>query len=499
MLVLIGLYNQLLIMSIIAGLLYLILKLFSIATHKYFSAAWHYYTYFLISTFFLIPYYFVLSAFNIFTRKTAKWAQSTLIELGPPPSDIISTVSTSTIQISPKSHEAFSYIRLLPYFLVAGTLIFIAVVVCKNIRINRRIFIACQKTDDRVLLDILSECKRSIGLKKEIPVYICSFIGTPLVTGLFRPRIVLSNIEFSSEELGYIFKHELTHIKKYDAWIKLLLLFINALHWFNPLAYIIRLDIDRFCEAFCDKTVTGSMNKEERRKYSGLILSVLWNVADQNTKLFSAFSDKRSIERRIYLIMKTEKSKRWVRRAAVAFTLSFALVGTGLAYAATGTGSANAPLSTSGTANVSGLSADFENMEVGDIVYVGDIAIQRVADDAQGPGDSMVQTTTEGFSVSDFAGNQSLDKTMSLNSTYKYWFIWIDNTSNNTINVTIGNDEATQTNNFHQIAKGKYYVWSTNAWPTSSQTVSFSNGAGMYGSAAARLCSTLAEAVAHNG
>ena len=65
--------------------------------------------------------------------------------------------------------------------------------------------------------------------------------------------------------------------------------------------------------------------------------------------------------------------------------------------------------------------------------------------------------------------------------------------------MTIGNDETTQTNNFHQIAQGKYYIWSTNQWPAESQTVSFSNGGGMYGSAAARLCSTLAEAEAHNG
>lgn len=143
--------------------------------------------------------------------------------------------------------------------------------------------------------------------------------------------------------------------------------------------------------------------------------------------------------------------------------------------------------------------SDLENMQVGDIVYIGTTAIQRVADDDEGPSDSIARTTTEGFSVTSFAGNQSLDKTLSLNSTYRYFFVWVNNTSNNKIQVTIGNDETTQTNNFHQISKGKYYIWSTNQWTAESQTVSFSNGGGMYGSAAARLCSTLAEAEAHNG
>lgn len=142
---------------------------------------------------------------------------------------------------------------------------------------------------------------------------------------------------------------------------------------------------------------------------------------------------------------------------------------------------------------------DLENMEVGDIVYIGDIAIQRAPDNDEGPSEPVTRTTTEGFSVSSFAGNQSIDKTLPLNSTYRYWFIWVNNTSSNKIIVTIGNDEATQTNNYHAIPKGKYYIWSTNKWEAKSQTVSFSNGGGMYGSAAARLCTTLKEAEEHNG
>lgn len=304
------------------------------------------------------------------------------------------------------------------------------------------------------------------------------------------------------EELQYIFTHELTHYKRGDTWLKNLMVFINALHRFNPLAHLARRDIDRFCELSCDESVAISMNNEERRQYCELILSVSWHVANQNIKLFSAFSDElKHLERRIDIITENKglKNKKWVRILSVAITLSFALLGTGLAYATTWVDYiTNAPSSASGTTSVSGSSTNLENMEVGDIVYIGNIAIQRVADDDEGPSISMTRSTTEGFKVSSFAGNQSLDKTLSLNSTYRYWFIWVDNTSSNKINVTIGNDETTQNNNFHQMPKGKYYIWSTSKWPAKSQTVSFSNGAGMYGSAAARLCTTLAEAEAHN-
>lgn len=150
-------------------------------------------------------------------------------------------------------------------------------------------------------------------------------------------------------------------------------------------------------------------------------------------------------------------------------------------------------------AAASGSVAGLAHMEAGDIVYIGDSAIERAADDDEGPSDSVSRQTTEGFKVSSFAGNQSLDKTLSLNSTYRYWFIWVNNTGSNDIIVTIGNDEETQARNYHEMTKGKYYIWSTNRWSNESHTVSFSNGAGMYGSAAARLCSTLKEAEAHNG
>ena len=61
----------------------------------------------------------------------------------------------------------------------------------------------------------------------------------------------------------------------------------------QPISLYARRDIDRFFEQSCDESVVKSMNNQERRRYCELILNVLWNVTDQNTQLFSAFSDKR--------------------------------------------------------------------------------------------------------------------------------------------------------------------------------------------------------------
>ena len=153
-------------------------------------------------------------------------------------------------------------------------------------------------------------------------------------------------------------------------------------------------------------------------------------------------------------------------------------------------------LTTEGMPNETGLSS-LSDMKVGDTIYVGETAITKGSDDDIGPSTPTSRAVVEGFTVN-FGGSTSVDKTLTLNSTYRYFYIKIVNTGNNTISMTIGNDSTTQSNNFHQFPKGTYYVWSTNQWPASSQGVSFSSNNGMYGNAYAYLCSTLAEAEAHN-
>ena len=322
-------------MSFIAGLLYLVLKLLSAVTLKYFSVAWHYYSYLFICSFFVIPYYFLLSVLPKYdkwvTLKVDECALPSSTTLSPP-TDIISVTEQATT-LSGEISKVHSFFEFIPYALMTGTLVFIVIIIAQNNKLNRRIYSVCHLLIDKERLEVLSECKQELMIEKEIPVYICDYTRTPFISGIFKPRIVLPNIEFSISELRYIFLHELTHWKNHDAWIKYLVLFINVVHWFNPLAYMIRRDIDNFCESFCDKSITTSMNNEERRRYCELILSVLWNFADQRTNLSSAFSDKRKIERRVCLIMKTENSKKWIRMFAIVMTLVIALAGTITAYA----------------------------------------------------------------------------------------------------------------------------------------------------------------------
>ena len=69
-----------------------------------------------------------------------------------------------------------------------------------------------------------------------------------------------------------VFMHELTHYKRHDLAIKWFSLFVNAIHWFNPLSYLLCRNISDACEVSCDIAVTKNMTEEEQKLYMKTIL-----------------------------------------------------------------------------------------------------------------------------------------------------------------------------------------------------------------------------------
>lgn len=94
-----------------------------------------------------------------------------------------------------------------------------------------------------------------------------------MMTGIFRPVLIMPAREFTDSELEYIFLHELTHLKHRDILFKWLALFINAVHWFNPFMYVITAQLNESCECFCDETVTKNFTDARKKEYMNTILS----------------------------------------------------------------------------------------------------------------------------------------------------------------------------------------------------------------------------------
>ena len=104
---------------------------------------------------------------------------------------------------------------------------------------------------------------------------VCEAVTTPAVTGLFRPRLLLPHERYDVQELRYILRHELCHLKRRDMLFKLVLLAANAMHWFNPIVYLMLRQADEDIELACDSAATDDLDRAERAAYSRTLLAAV--------------------------------------------------------------------------------------------------------------------------------------------------------------------------------------------------------------------------------
>jgi beta-lactamase regulating signal transducer with metallopeptidase domain len=114
-----------------------------------------------------------------------------------------------------------------------------------------------------------------LGLDRRPRLLVCQGLKAPMLAGLLRPAILLPPGALSGEELGFSLLHELTHYRRRDVWLKTLVLWVNALHWFNPLMwYMVRL-VERDIELACDEDALRALPPQDFAAYGQTILDAV--------------------------------------------------------------------------------------------------------------------------------------------------------------------------------------------------------------------------------
>lgn len=156
----------------------------------------------------------------------------------------------------------------------------------------------------------------------------------PYTIGVRRKYIVfpviLENI-LSDKEIRLILMHELTHIEKNDAFLKIFIEILNGINWFNPFFYKIKKGYCFWTEADCDETLNQDFDEETRKLYANLLIK----VAEINVKYksyaasFLALKKTNSIKRRAELIMKNKKKGTKFATVAMSFMALCVFCGAG--------------------------------------------------------------------------------------------------------------------------------------------------------------------------
>ncbi len=140
------------------------------------------------------------------------------------------------------------------------------------------------------------------------------FVTTPMLIGIVKPCIIIPDLNLDGEQLKNILLHEISHLKRYDIAVKWLLMLVASIHWFNPLMYFIKKEINHACELACDEAVIKNLNQAEKQAYGDTLISV---VADHKYPLgvlqATMCEEKQSLKERLVAIMQHNQKSRLIK------------------------------------------------------------------------------------------------------------------------------------------------------------------------------------------
>ena len=211
---------------------------------------------------------------------------------------------------------------ILPIIWLAGTIVIGAYLLVNNFElwwIVKRDHPLVQQA----ILELFEECKAQMGIQSLVVVVPSDSVRSPGLFGFVRPRLLLPKKMLDgakTEELRYVFLHELAHLKRHDIYLGWLTSLLQVLHWFNPLIWFAfyRMRTDR--ELACDALVLTRTGQDKSHEYGEAIVDLLRRFSSSRRlpAMAGIIENKTQLKRRITMIAHFKSnSYRWSPLAAL--------------------------------------------------------------------------------------------------------------------------------------------------------------------------------------
>ncbi|WP_018963715.1 M56 family metallopeptidase [Coprothermobacter platensis] len=192
------------------------------------------------------------------------------------------------VENTPVEHTV-TLAEVLPIIWIIGTLLFLAYYIIGYLVFKKNVLRFSDEVSDEGTLNIWKDIKQQMKVKSQIKLIKSKKVQSPMMIGFIKPMLVMPSTEYSEEDIALIMEHELIHYKHKDIWSKLLVISANAVHWFNPLVYIMRGRLNADIEMACDSEVVEGKDKEFRKQYGETILSAIHKGKESGTVLSTYF------------------------------------------------------------------------------------------------------------------------------------------------------------------------------------------------------------------
>ena len=320
-------------MSVTGSFLFIITCIFKPFTNKNFSATWNYYMLVLTLLVFIIPIgtFVKLPSVTIYNNYLPAQSESKILHINKMNSSqehngIISNQvpnnkdkqlkSTSEQQCDlEKSKIMFEIFNkeILFYVWMLGAIIFTAKEIYVYMSFSKKLKNISHLIQDESIITSLEICKKKLNINRKIILKECSFIRSPMITGIFAPVIIIPKMNQYLDKLEIVLTHELIHYKRKDLWIKIMPLIANVINWLNPVVYILRNKINIICELSLDEQIIKNMDKVKRKYYGEIILEQIEYSQNKSLSLgASVCKSRRELEKRLKIIIFFKKSRKLI-------------------------------------------------------------------------------------------------------------------------------------------------------------------------------------------
>lgn len=152
-----------------------------------------------------------------------------------------------------------------------------------------------------------------IGISKKVKLYISEIVTSPLTVGYFKPVILLPVAalnNLSTQQVEAVLLHELSHIRRYDYLVNLVVSVIHTILYFNPFVRLFLKNIEAERENCCDELVL-QFGYDKVGYASALLL--LEKASSRHQVLTLAATGKQYLLTRIEKIIGMEKKNKGMK------------------------------------------------------------------------------------------------------------------------------------------------------------------------------------------
>ncbi len=266
-----SLFYTVLEISVSVSVVVLVVLLLTPVLKKRFTAKWRYWVWLLLAVRLLIPLNFHMPqpAVQIPVPQKAVMIQNA----APQTAQNVVTPAPTNQASQPDTAQPVTASELLVAAWVAGAAVFLLSRFTGYFAFLHMVRRWSHPVRELEAREVLQSQKEEMGIRHGLVFLRCKRISSPMMVGFFRPMLLLPETDYPEEELRLILKHELIHWKRHDVWYKLLLCLANAIHWFNPVIWLMVRRAEENTELVCDSEVVKGFGTDYRRRYGETILS----------------------------------------------------------------------------------------------------------------------------------------------------------------------------------------------------------------------------------